>query len=386
MKRNTGFDQGDRVNMLYLMLKIPYYILESLNKRQISLLLLIDFSKAFDMVEHSILLKKLEHYGIRGRALCWMKSYLSNRKQYVSINGSDSATHAMKYGVPQGSILGPLLFVIYINDIPEVARFAKFILYADDANIIITATTIEEINDKLLELTKNLLKWVNCNGLALSLKKTQYIIFSRQNVDLPSPLFISNKLIERKQEAKFLGVIVDESLAWTKHIKTLQSKMARYVGLMYKLKKFLPLRARLQIYHSFIQSHINYCSLVWGFSSKSNVETLFSKQKKGLRAVMPGFVNYKYKDGILPGHTKLAFSEYNILTIQNVIALNALLLLHKFRNFPSLLPPSVRLTISDDSPTPGSTYETCENWLNVYSNHIFKKSVFLKAPLSLQIP
>ena len=150
---------------------------------------------------------------------------------------------------------------------------------------------------------------------------------------------------------------------------------------MYKLKKFLPIGARLQIYHSFVQCHINYCSLVWGFSSKSNIDALFSKQKKGLRAVMPGYVNYKYKDGILPGHTKSAFSEYKILSIQNVIVLNAFLLIHKIKNFPSLLPTSVSSTISEDSPVPGSTHETCENWLKVYNNHIYNKSVFFKGPL-----
>ena len=117
-------------------------LLESLSKRPISLLLLIDFSKAFDMVEHSMLIKKLEYYGIRGVAIKWMQSYLSGRKQFVSINGKNSAVRDMQYGVPQGSILGPLLFVIYINDIPETACFAKFILYADDANIILTGYTI----------------------------------------------------------------------------------------------------------------------------------------------------------------------------------------------------------------------------------------------------
>ena len=102
------------------------------------------------------------------------------------------------------------------------------------------------------------------------------------------PLLILDKYIERKQEARFLGVIVDESLNWSKHIKTIESKMSRYVGIMYKLKNKLPLQVRLQIYHSFVQSHINYCPLVWGFSCKSNIEVLFSKQKKGIRAIMPG--------------------------------------------------------------------------------------------------
>ena len=117
-------------------------ILDSLNKRKISLLLLIDFSKAFDMVDHEILLKKLENYGIRGIALDWLKSYLSDRKQFVSVNGTDSTEKLIRYGVPQGSVLGPLLFIIYINDIPNIAKLAKFILYADDANILISANTI----------------------------------------------------------------------------------------------------------------------------------------------------------------------------------------------------------------------------------------------------
>ena len=157
--------------------------------------------------------------------------------------------------------------------------------------------------------------------------------------------------------------------------------MARYVGIMYKLKKILPLHARLQIYHSFVQSHISYCSLVWGFSCKSNIEALFSKQKKGIRAVMPGYVRYNYKDGITPGPTKSAFSKYGILTIQNLITFNAFLFIYKIRNCPSLIPPSVRYTISDDCPKSGSTHETCEVWLKNYNNHVYNKSVFFKGPL-----
>ena len=357
-------------------------LLESLSKRQVSLLLLIDFSKAFDMIEHQILLDKLKHYGIRGPALKWLESYLSNRKQFVSLNGSESSISDMDYGVPQGSILGPLLFIIYINDIPNIAQFAKFILYADDANIILTANTIDEINGQLEKLIFNLKQWVNCNGLALNLKKTKYMIFSRaRNTELPQPLIISGTPIERMHEAKFLGVIVDESLNWARHVKTIQSKMARYVGIMYKIKKYLPLQARIQIYRSLVQSHVNYCSLVWGFSSKSNIETLFVKQKKGLRGVIPGFINYKYKDGKIPGHTKQFFSEYKILTIHSIIVLNTLIFMQKTINYPSLLPKSILNTIAEGSPIPGSTHESCEHWLSLHDNCYYRNSIFFKGPL-----
>ena len=157
--------------------------------------------------------------------------------------------------------------------------------------------------------------------------------------------------------------------------------MARYIGLMYKIKKLLPLSARLQIYHSLVQSHINFCILVWGFSCRTNIDAIFAKQKIGIRAVIPGFVNYKYKNGKLPGHTKLAFSKYKILTIQNLIVLNSLIFILKTKIFPSLLPYSVCSTISDDSPIAGSTHETCENWLKVYNTTLYNKSIFFKGPL-----
>ena len=357
-------------------------LLDSLSKHQVSLLLLIDFSKAFDMVDHKILLRKLEHYGIRGIALKWMQSYLSGRKQFVSISGKNSETKEIQFGVPQGSILGPLLFIIYINDIPETASFAKFILYADDANIILTADNIEAINTQLNSLISRLVNWVESNGFAINLKKTKYMIFSRsRNIELPSPLNICNTAIERKHENKFLGVIIDESLTWTSHIKTVISKMSRYVGIMYKIKKFLPLTARLQIYHSFVQSHLNYCSLVWGFATNSMINSLFSRQKKGLRAVIPGYINYKYKDGVTPGHTKPWFLKYKILTIHNIITLNTHIFIQKVHHFPMLLPPSIAATIPKDSPTQNSTFESSAAWLEKYDNNNYRKSIFYKGPL-----
>ena len=162
--------------------------------------------------------------------------------------------------------------------------------------------------------------------------------------------------------------------------------MSRYVGIMYKIKKYLPLSARLQIYHSFIQSHLNYCSLVWGFTCKSNIEALFSKQKRGLRAVIPGFINYKFKDGNIPGHTKQYFTKYEILTIHGIITLNTYLFIRKIRHFPHHIPPSIVATIPADSPMPDSTFDTCSNWLKRFDNHLYRNSVFYKGPLLVLSP
>ena len=129
------------------------------------------------------------------------------------------------------------------------------------------------------------------------------MIFSRQKITHDPVLKINNFNIKRINEARFLGVIIDEKLTWSAHIRALKCKMSRYIGIMYKIKSKVPLNIRLQIYHSFVQSHLNFCSLVWGFTKRSNIELLFTVQKKAIRAVMPGYVNYFYKEGQLPTGT-----------------------------------------------------------------------------------
>ena len=358
-------------------------ILSALSKKQIALLLFIDFSKAFDMVDHDILLDKLEHYGIRGMANIWFRSYLSDRKQFVSITNETSCKLPLKYSVPQGSILGPLLFIIYINDIPNINKLAKFILYADDANIIITGSHISEIATSFNELSQNLVQWVSANELALNIRKTNYMLFTRArnlNLDSFAPK-IANIPIERKRVARFLGVLVDDRLTWSNQISAIKTKMSRFIGTLYKLKSTLPLTVRLTIYNSLVQSHLNYCSLLWGTSCKSNIEKLFIAQKKAIRGIMPGFTNYFYKDGLHPSHTKPFFTDFEILTVHNIVLKNIFIFFNNLQHFSNTIPLSIRQLIPNDSPSMTQVSDYCSEWYSKYNSYPYNRSVFFKGPL-----
>lgn len=237
-----------------------------------------------------------------------------------------------------------------------INKLAKFILYADDANIIITGNTLAEINSIFIELSDALTNWVSHNELLLNAKKTNYMIFTRKrglNFDFFVPK-IGNIPIERKPVARFLGVLVDEKLTWAHHIAAVKSKMSRYIGVLYKLRNIIPIKAHVLTFNSLVQSHINYCSLVWGSTTRNKIDSLFITQKKAMRAIMPGWVNYFYKEGICPSHTKSTFTQLNILTVQNVILKNMLLFMNKIHKHPHLLPTSIINTISTDSPSPSS--------------------------------
>ena len=352
-------------------------ILEALDKKQIAMLLLIDFSKAFDMVDHGILLKKLAHYGIRGVALKLMESYLAERQQAVTLNGATSSYKHLAYGVPQGSILGPLLFVLYINDIPHIHKLVKFILYADDANIIITGNNAHEIISKYRELGEALVNWVDGNGLMLNIGKTKYMIFSNIGIGELSDFkpAINNIPIERKTTAKFLGVLISENLHWTEHIKSLKTKMSRNCGMLYKMKGILPQKAMLTLYHSFIQSHLNYCSLVWGLGTKNSIRGLFICQKKAMRALIPGYVNYYYDKDTHepPGHTKQAFTNSKILTVYSLILKNIILFMYKLKYRLQNTPKGIVDIFPIDLEIPSTRLVTMENTMFVKGRRLFSE-------------
>ena len=204
----------------------------------------LDFSKAFDTVNHKILLSKLDHYGIRGTAYSWFESYLSNRSQFVTYENASSKPKVISCGVPQGSILGPLLFLMYINDLNFVCKDAMSIFFADDSNLFKNGKDITKLEEELNEILSNISEWLKVNKRSLNVKKTHYMIFSKRKIKpgVPKPsvnLSIDGQTLSEVEKTKFLGVIIDNKLTWEHHIKYISGKIARGIGILIKAKDIL---------------------------------------------------------------------------------------------------------------------------------------------------
>ena len=223
-KNQFGFKK--KTSTGHSLIEITEKIKESIDSGKFGCGIFIDLKKAFDTVNHEILLKKLEHYGVRGTMLKWFESYLKGRKQYVFYNGETSDVKEITCGVPQGSVLGPLLFLIYINDLPNISEKLQFFLFADDTNIYYESKDLKELEKTVNGELKKLTLWLNVNRLALNVKKTNFVIFRshKKTPDHNVTLLMNKCALEQKDHVKYLGVLMDQHLNWKNQIDNVSDK------------------------------------------------------------------------------------------------------------------------------------------------------------------
>ena len=285
----------------------------------------LDLSKAFDTLDHAILLSKLEAYGITGTARQWITDYLRNRQQFVEINDSKSDASRQICGVPQGSILGPLFFIIYINDLPACSNEVEFILFADDTSIFFEHNDLDVLTCHLNDQLRNVSTWLKANKLSINVKKTKLMIFrSRQKtVPLRRQIIIENNVLEQVDNTKFLGVYIDQHLTWKTHINFIAAKISNSVGILYKAKHHLPSKSLLTLYYALIYPYLTYCNLIWASTYVNNLQRIYLLQKRAVRAISKADYN---------ASSKPLFANLKILDVFSIYSLQVSSFMYLYHN------------------------------------------------------
>jgi len=257
-------------------------VCDAIDHREYLVSVFIDFQKAFDTVDHGILIRKLHALGFRGPVSDWLRSYLSNRKQCVSVDGSRSQLLNINRGVPQGSILGPLLFNLYINDM-HAATGLNILHYADDTTVFLSGIDVQRVvNDVNKELDK-IDVWLCANRLSLNVAKSKVIVFTKKNLEMVPPIKCRGALLDFVESFKFLGITLDVRLSFMNHGFNVISRLSRSLGVMRKLSFTLPVKAMLTLYYSMFYCHLSYAIVVWGNASVTVAGRIANLQRQAVK-------------------------------------------------------------------------------------------------------
>ena len=325
-------------------------IAEKLDTKQHTVGIFLDLSKAFDTINHSILLNKLYSYGIRGLANDWIRNYLSERSQRVNFNNTLSSPAEISCGVPQGSILGPLLFLLYINDLPLSSKIPHFILFADDTNILFSNPDPIILESLINTELKEISNWFKLNKLSLNIKKTNYMIFKNKHSNKPTiniDIKIDNTPIQQVETTKFLGLLIDSNLSWTSHTQHVCKIVSKYNGIIRKVRPFLPPYSLKTLYNSLILPYLSYGAMIWADPNNSKLNSLFLLQKRVIRSC----TNSLWLD-----HTDPLFLSLSTLKVLDIYKLQLASFMFQFHN--NLLPADL---LNEDffySETPSHQYYT----------------------------
>ena len=284
-------------------------VTEALDRKNDCVGVFLDLSKAFDTIDHDILLRKLNLLGVRGVANKWFESYLSNRQQFVEIDHNRSAPLQISCGVPQGSILGPLLFILYVNDLVNVTRECNVIMFADDTNLFFSNKNLTDLEKIINRELQNICQWFNLNKLSINVKKTNFILFGHNKHTKSINICINDTKIDQTDKTKFLGVIINQTMTWSDHITVITHKVNKSIGILSRVSKSLPSSVLVSLYQSLVAPYYDYCNIVWAINNTIVLDNLYKTQKRAVRIVTGSVFN---------SHTKPLFIRLNILPISGL--------------------------------------------------------------------
>ena len=311
--------------------EIQNTLLQNLDNNKITCTIFLDLAKAFDSVNHSILIKKLERYGIRGKPLQLLRSYLLNRQHLTKLNGIESDMKLLNIGVPQGSVLGPIFFLLFINDLPIVTNF-NVKLFADDTFLSLEGDDIKLLQNKANKELRKVSKWFLDNKLTLNISKSKFMIIKRGNKKSSQNFVLkfNRKKLEQCESYKYLGIYIDENLSWKEHVRYLCEKLSKMCGIFSKLRHCCNRELLRVVYFALVDSHLQYCNIIWGNASEKILKPLIKLQEKVIRIMYFAPQDHSDMDYI--------FKDLKLLNLDQLNKLAKAKFVYKYKN--QKLPPS----------------------------------------------